>query len=563
VTDHSTVLLVEGIKKADYAADATGYVAISIPGVACTASAQSALEALAGDVAIVALDRDDPAKDRTLADVARAREALARLAISLGYGVRIAHWDNADGKGLDDLLIGGKTYMLARYGGTTVNGNGSRIGNQTELLGHLVEIVHIHSVNHKHKLGLIASLIALYEAEHDPRQQPDELGCYRILTCHLADEMGVSANTASTTLRELAGPDYGYLRHCHTKDPKDGKTITYLGLGPKRLGAKDKVPEPPHLAKERERKRRCPRCRSGALEPASFVCTDCGHVCTVQEAEAAAQATVLTADGRLADKHTGEVFTTPQGPPTESVGGEPTTATTTTCSPDIGPPDFVGGPPTTVLGASRHTVTVHESVAGPDGGPFPVIYADPPWRYVEGTTSPNRIVENHYATMALEDICALPLPQWAAPNAVLFLWSPAPKLEEAFQVMKAWGFGYKTSMAWVKDRIGMGHWVRQQHELLLIGRRGAMPAPPPSVRVPSVVYAPRREHSRKPDEMYSIIEHMYPDVPKLELFARTRRPGWTAHGNEVDRFAADRGDEGVRGPHRERASASRRPLRSR
>jgi Domain of unknown function (DUF3854) len=375
VTDHSTVLLVEGIKKADYAADATGCVAISIPGIACTASAQPALEALAGDVAIVALDWDDPAKDRTVADVAHAREALARLAISLGYGVRIAHWDNADGKGLDDLLIGGKTYTLARYGGTTVNGDGSRIGNQTQLLGRIVEIVHNHSVNHKHKLGLIASLIALYEAEQDPRQQPDELGCYRILTCHLADEMGVSANTASTTLRELAGPDYGYLRHHHTKDPEDGKTITYLGLGPKRLGAKDKVPEPPHLAKERERKRRCPRCRSGALEPAAFVCTDCGRVCTVQEAEAAAQATVVTADGRLADKHTGEVFTTPQGPPTDSVGvGEPTTTTTTACSPDIGPPDFVGGPPTndgpptdsvggpptTVPGASRHTVTVHD-----------------------------------------------------------------------------------------------------------------------------------------------------------------------------------------------------------
>jgi N6-adenosine-specific RNA methylase IME4 len=94
-------------------------------------------------------------------------------------------------------------------------------------------------------------------------------------------------------------------------------------------------------------------------------------------------------------------------------------------------------------------------------------------------------------------------------------------------------------MVWVKDRTGTGYRVLNQHEHLLIAARGELPCPPGSLRPPSVIYAPRREHSRKPDEAYEIIERMYPDLPKIELFARQARSGWAAWGNEAPPTADD------------------------
>jgi len=164
---------------------------------------------------------------------------------------------------------------------------------------------------------------------------------------------------------------------------------------------------------------------------------------------------------------------------------------------------------------------------------FPVVYADPPWRYDDSTTSPNRFIENQYPTMDLDEICAMPVASWVAKDAILFLWATSPKLKEALRVMAAWGFVYRTNMVWIKDKIGLGHWVRQQHELLLIGRRGSFPTPDPSVRPSSVIEAPRGVHSVKPTEMYDTIETMYPNLAYLELFARTARPGWTAWGNQA------------------------------
>jgi MT-A70 len=102
-------------------------------------------------------------------------------------------------------------------------------------------------------------------------------------------------------------------------------------------------------------------------------------------------------------------------------------------------------------------------------GPFPVLYADPPWRY-EYAEDVGRAVENNYPTMTLDEIKALEVP--ACDDAVLFLWATSPKLIEALDVMNAWGFTYRTCMVWVKDKIGMGYYARQRHELLLIGKRG-------------------------------------------------------------------------------------------
>lgn len=169
---------------------------------------------------------------------------------------------------------------------------------------------------------------------------------------------------------------------------------------------------------------------------------------------------------------------------------------------------------------------------GLDGvGTYPVIFADPPWRYDYAETD-NRAIENQYPTMPIEDICAMPVASIATDDCVLFLWATSPKLIEALDVVKAWGFTYKTCMVWAKDKIGMGYYARQQHELLLIATRGAPPTPAPADRPSSVITATRGEHSAKPDEFYAVIERMYPALPKVELFCRSPRDGWSAWGNQ-------------------------------
>jgi N6-adenosine-specific RNA methylase IME4 len=142
--------------------------------------------------------------------------------------------------------------------------------------------------------------------------------------------------------------------------------------------------------------------------------------------------------------------------------------------------------------------------------------------------------------MDLESICALPVADIATPDAVLLLWVPACNLHEALRVVAAWGFEYLTCAVWVKTTgaPGLGHWFRTDHELLLVARRGDVPTPLPANRPSSAIQAPRREHSRKPDEVYAVIERMYPELPKVELFARARRPGWDAWGKETKKFDA-------------------------
>jgi N6-adenosine-specific RNA methylase IME4 len=162
-------------------------------------------------------------------------------------------------------------------------------------------------------------------------------------------------------------------------------------------------------------------------------------------------------------------------------------------------------------------------------GPFAVIYADPPWR--SATPSSDRSPERHYPTMTIEELKALAVP--AASDAVCFLWAVNPLLVEAFDVLAAWGFRYRTNLVWVKDKIGLGQYVRGQHEPLLIGVRGAMPLPAEPDRPASVITASRGVHSAKPVAVYELIERMYPEMPRVELFARQTRQGWVAWGNEL------------------------------
>ena len=183
----------------------------------------------------------------------------------------------------------------------------------------------------------------------------------------------------------------------------------------------------------------------------------------------------------------------------------------------------------------RLAATCNQSAPFPSDRRYAVLYADPPWHFnvYNEESGIESAAGNHYSTMSLEEICALPLLSLASPDAALFMWTTVPHLRESFDVLVAWGFEYKTNIVWVKDKIGLGYFVRNQHELLLVATRGDMPSPSPANRPPSVISASRREHSRKPDEAYALIERMYPDLPKIELFARQARPGWAAWGNEV------------------------------
>jgi len=161
---------------------------------------------------------------------------------------------------------------------------------------------------------------------------------------------------------------------------------------------------------------------------------------------------------------------------------------------------------------------------------YDVILADPPWQY-EFSMAINRAIENQYPTMTLDEIKQLQIP--SAENAVLFLWATAPKLEEALEVMRAWGFKYRTCAVWDKEVIGMGFWFRIQHELLLVGVKGNYPVPPPDSRFSSIIRERRGKHSEKPKLIYEMIEKMCPKGKYLELFARETRQGWKAWGNEI------------------------------
>lgn len=164
-------------------------------------------------------------------------------------------------------------------------------------------------------------------------------------------------------------------------------------------------------------------------------------------------------------------------------------------------------------------------------GKFDVIYADPPWKYFGGTTI-NRQIENQYPTMDIRKIADVKVP--SADNSVLFLWSTAPLLVEALDIMKIWGFKYRTCAVWDKNKMGMGYWFRIQHELILIGVKGKISPPKQENRVRSVFREKANGHSKKPQNLYGIIENMFPGRRYLELFARTKyNENWTVWGNEV------------------------------
>lgn len=177
------------------------------------------------------------------------------------------------------------------------------------------------------------------------------------------------------------------------------------------------------------------------------------------------------------------------------------------------------------------------------GGNFACILADPPWQFMNrtGKVAPEHRRLNRYATMDLAAIQALPVADCAAATAHLYLWVPNALLPEGLAVMQSWGFAYKSNIVWHKirkdggsDGRGVGFYFRNVTELLLFGTRGknARTLAPGRSQV-NLLGTRKREHSRKPDEIFPIIEACSPG-PRLELFARGTRAGWTSWGNQAD-----------------------------
>jgi N6-adenosine-specific RNA methylase IME4 len=174
-------------------------------------------------------------------------------------------------------------------------------------------------------------------------------------------------------------------------------------------------------------------------------------------------------------------------------------------------------------------------------GPFGTVLADPPWRFDHrtGKASPEHRRLTRYETMTLGEICAMPVAEVAAANSHLYLWVPNALLADGLRVMAAWGFAYKSNLVWHKvrrdgasDGRGVGFYFRNVTELVLFGVRGSLRTLQPARRQVNLIATRKREHSRKPDELYTIVEACSP-CPRIELFARHPRSGWSAWGREA------------------------------
>lgn len=162
------------------------------------------------------------------------------------------------------------------------------------------------------------------------------------------------------------------------------------------------------------------------------------------------------------------------------------------------------------------------------GQKFGCIYVDPPWQYHNQSTRAS--TDNHYATMTLADLCAMPIGELAAENSHLHLWTTNGFLFDCPQLLAAWGFTFKSSFVWVKPQMGIGNYWRCAHEFLLLAVRGKATAAAKGLK--SWAEIERRGHSEKPDEVRAMVERLSPG-PYLELFGRKAVKGWTVFGNET------------------------------
>lgn len=180
---------------------------------------------------------------------------------------------------------------------------------------------------------------------------------------------------------------------------------------------------------------------------------------------------------------------------------------------------------------------------------YQCILSDPAWEYkVWSKKGAGRNAESHYPTMPIEQICALPVADLADKDCALFLWVTYPVLPDAFKVIEAWGFTYKSvAFTWVKTckksegfHVGMGHYTRANAEICLLATKGSPKRVSKSVR--QLIVSPVGVHSKKPDETRERIVQLFGDIPRIELFARQRADGWDAWGNETETDIILKGD---------------------
>jgi len=174
---------------------------------------------------------------------------------------------------------------------------------------------------------------------------------------------------------------------------------------------------------------------------------------------------------------------------------------------------------------------------------YKIIYADPAWKYNSRANHKTRFrggACGHYDLMSMEEIKALPIKKIADDNCVLFMWCTFPYLNEQIKLFEHWGFKYKTlGFSWIKTNskngkpfFGVGYYAKSNCEICLMGIKGKMK--PISNKVSSVIIAPRREHSKKPDEVRERIVELFGNIPRIELFAREKIDGWYSWGNEIE-----------------------------
>ena len=171
---------------------------------------------------------------------------------------------------------------------------------------------------------------------------------------------------------------------------------------------------------------------------------------------------------------------------------------------------------------------------------YNIIYADPAWSYADKKCNGNAL--DHYKTMNLQDMKDLPIKDMCADDCIIFMWITYPMMQEGLELMKAWGFKYKSiAFQWVKLNkkngkpfFGLGRWTRGNTEACFIGVKGKPKRV--SASVSQLIITPIRGHSRKPDEARDKIVELMGDIPRIELFARNETKGWDVWGNEVDKF---------------------------
>lgn len=169
---------------------------------------------------------------------------------------------------------------------------------------------------------------------------------------------------------------------------------------------------------------------------------------------------------------------------------------------------------------------------------YNIIYADPPWQYKDKTC--DGCAEAHYKTMPIQDICHLRVQDICEKDCILFLWATYPMLSEALKTIEAWGFTYKTiGFQWIKQNksgngyfFGLGRWTRGNSECCLIATKGKIKRK--STSVSQLVFSPLEGHSKKPDVVRDLIVELVGDLPRAELFARQKKKGWDAWGNEIE-----------------------------